>query len=277
MKFGESPYSALGNSPTILMDPNGADTVNITRTTTRKIGPRFKSGLDNIPSRKIPDVVTTTVSVGIQKADGDDVFNLTDVNVTIDENGKETTNSTTTRLGLNDAQTFYRTGEHNAKGYIDDRYALAANAPTWLLMYYADKNGDIGIRSALAYQKDIPFTAKLNKIADVGYLAMPGEGYTVERLEGFYLRSASTLSNGVFKKTIQTLAYMGEEGSGSMVKLVTAIENQARAAGASTLEIHGVDIVNSKILSTSKTAAEKFGYTFEQVSENSIKLTKQLK
>jgi RHS repeat-associated protein len=275
-KISESPYSALGNSPTILFDPSGADTINITRTTTTKKMPTIKSGLDNLPSKRIPDIVSTSVSVGIKAAEGDNVFNITDINITIDENGNEKGTTATSTLNLNDVQTFYRTGGHNAKGYLDDRYALAANAPTWLLQYYANKSGDIGVKSALAYQKDMPFTSRLNKIANVAFLAFP-EDRSVELIEGFYVRGASTLSNGVYKKTIQTLAYMGEDGSGSMLKLVTAIENQARSAGAQSLEIHGVDIVNAKILSTSKVAAEKFGYSFEQLTSNSIKLTKQLK
>jgi RHS repeat-associated protein len=302
-KVSESPYATFGNNPILLTDPNGADTINFTRKTTfdkRQYRPAaFSSGkMDNFPSKMIDagnSGMSSSQGIDIVGAAGNDVFRIIDVHTHIDENGKETTlSSTTTTLNLNNEQTFYRSGGHNVKGFIDDRYALASMSPDYLLQYYANKSGDIGVKSALAYQKTLPFAAKLNAIANVAYMvsgaygifraalsrsivqAFPS-GFVTSNVEGFYIRSASTLSNGTYSKTIQTLAYMGENGSGNMLKLVRSIETEARAAGAKNLEIHGIEIVNSKILSVSKAAAEKVGYTFEQVTTNSIKLTKQLK
>jgi RHS repeat-associated protein len=101
--------------------------------------------------------------------------------------------------------------------------------------------------------------------------------FKTSQANGFYMRSASSMTNGVYKKTIQTLAYMGEDGAGSMLKVVRSIEAEAKAAGARSLEIHGIEIVNPNILKTAKATAGRFGYSFEQVTENSIKLAKQLK
>ena len=70
-----------------------------------------------------------------------------------------------------------------------------------------------------------PFAAKLNKMANVGFLLVPGEGYAVERSEGYYLYGSSKLSNGEFKKTSQTLAYEGEGNSGNMLKLKEGLPN----------------------------------------------------
>lgn len=138
--------------------------------------PTIKSGLDNVASKRIPDLITTTGNIKIDAAEGNDVFRFTDINTTIDENGNSTTTLTTTTLNLNNEQTFYRTGGHNVKGYIDDRYALAAIAPKWLLNFYANKSGDIGIKSALAYQKDIPFANALQKVTNTIYLVSGSYG-----------------------------------------------------------------------------------------------------
>ncbi|WP_207513814.1 EndoU domain-containing protein [Longitalea luteola] len=167
--YKNSPYEVFGGNPIAFSDPSGADTININRTTTVR---RFASrggGLDGVSVKKVPDQVTRTADIGIIQASGDDVFRINDKYVIIDENGQVTTTSTTTTLNLNNAQTFYRTGGHNMKGYIDDRYALAANSPDWLLHYYANKSGDIGVRTALAYQKDVPFAAGVEKITNVAY------------------------------------------------------------------------------------------------------------
>lgn len=118
-------------------------------------------------------IVTQSGSISVKAAKGEDIFRITDVNINIDENGNTTTNTKpTVTLNLNNVQTYYRSGGHNMKGYVDDRYALAANAPTWLLNYYADKNVSLdkfAIQSAIAYQKDVPFAAGLGTVMNVAY------------------------------------------------------------------------------------------------------------
>lgn len=166
----ESPYLTFGGNPIVNMDPNGADTINITRTTTRqKVGGQNDGHSDALvtPGRTI---VTQSGSINVQAAKGEDIFKITDVNINIDENGNQTSTSKTTTLELNGKQSHFRYGGRNMKGYQDDRYALAANTPTWLLKYYADKSGgDIGILSAIAYQKSMPFAAGLGKVMKVAY------------------------------------------------------------------------------------------------------------
>jgi hypothetical protein len=167
--YKHSPYEAFGGNPITYADPDGADTVNINRVTTRFKMRQSKSGLDFLRSGYKPDKISRSVNIDVKAAEGEDVFRIIDTEVTIDEDGNVTTVTTPTTLEINNKQTFYRTGGHNMKGYIDDRYALAANAPDWLLDYYAEKSGDIGVRAALAYQKDIPFADKVNKIASAAY------------------------------------------------------------------------------------------------------------
>lgn len=170
--YKNSPYEVFGGNPIFFADPNGADSINLTRTTvTQKMG-SIKSHLDNYPSKKIADIVTKTGSINIKADKGENIFSVTDVNTTIDENGNSISTSKTTILNLNDEQNYYMTGGHNMKGEIDDRYALAKAAPAWLLNYYAGKSAgweQKGIQSAIAYQKDLPFASALNSTMNAIY------------------------------------------------------------------------------------------------------------
>jgi hypothetical protein len=204
VKVHESSYATFANNPINYIDPNGADTINITRTTTRRLGGKMGGGLDGVSSKIIPDEITRTASVGVIAAKGEDIFRITDINVTIGVDGTETRISSTTTLNLNNEQTFYRTGGHNMKGYLDDRYALAANAPTWLLQYYAEKSNDIGIKSAIAYQKDIRFAAGVEKVMDVAY-TLSG-AYGVFRFGVSRLAYSSYINLASNQRTIHILA-----------------------------------------------------------------------
>jgi len=169
-KTYESPYSAFANNPISYIDPNGADTININRTTTVRHLKGFSDGhSDNLvtPGRSY---VTQSGEIVINQAKGDDVFKITNTTINIDENGNQTSSSNTTTLTLNNPQTFYRSGGHNMEGFVDDRYALAAYSPDWLLESYANKSGDIGVRSAIAYQKDmraLPYITATVSIAEI--------------------------------------------------------------------------------------------------------------
>ncbi len=172
VKEYESPFATFGNNPIIYIDKDGSDTINITHTTTREKRGSIKSNLDNYGSKKIPDIITRTGDINIKQAEGNDVFKITEVNVTIDENGNKTSASTTTALELNGKQSDYRYGGRNMKGYSDDRFALAAYVPRALLQYYADKNigfDKFAIQSVIAYQKDVSFALGLGKVMNVAY------------------------------------------------------------------------------------------------------------
>ncbi len=170
-KSYESPYSAFANNPINVIDPDGADTINLNRTTTvQHIKGSSDGHSDNLVTHDRA-IVTQSGEIVINKAKGEDVFRITNTTVNIDENGNQTSSSSTTTLALNNPQTFYRSGGHNMKGFIDDRYALAAYAPDWLLNSY-DKSsgGDIGIRSAIAYQKDmraLPYITATAAVAEI--------------------------------------------------------------------------------------------------------------
>ena len=143
LKAYESPYSAFGNNPINTIDPDGADTIDIKRKTTVVYLKGFNDGhSDNLVTPNRIDV-SHSGDIVIKQASGEDVFRITDIRVSVDENGIVTTTSNPVTLVLNNKQTFYRTGERNLEPYIDDRFALASNAPTWLLKHYADKSGDI--------------------------------------------------------------------------------------------------------------------------------------
>jgi len=215
-KIYESPYATFANNSINYIDPTGADTINITRTTTRRVGGNMGGVLDGVAPINIPDQISRITSVAVRSAKGNDIFQITDVNVKIDASGNETSISTTTTLNLNNEQAFYRTGGHNMKGYIDDRHALAANAPTWLLDYYADKSGgDIGIKSAIALQKTVPFAAGLEKVMNVAYTI--SGAYGVFRFGVSKLAFNSYINLASKERTIHILA--GDATGGGILGL----------------------------------------------------------
>ena len=171
IKSYESPYSAFANNPISIIDPDGADTINLNRTTIVSHQKGSSDGHSDALVTHDRTLITQSGDIVIKKAKGEDVFRITNTTINIDEDGNKTSSSSTTTLELNNPQTFYRSGGHNAKGYIDDRFALASNAPTWLLNYYDKKTGgDIGIRSAIAYQKDLealPYIVATATVAEI--------------------------------------------------------------------------------------------------------------
>ncbi len=182
VKVYESPYAAFGGNPITNIDPNGADTINFTRNTTIRKSGTMKSNLDNYPSKKIPDLISSTGTIDIQAAKGLDVFRLIDNTTTVDEDGNSTTTSSTTTLDIRGERSDYRNGGHNVKGFADDRYALASIAPTSILKSYAAKNKGFdnptewGLGAAVAYQSDVPFTAALQKITNYTYAIVGAYG-----------------------------------------------------------------------------------------------------
>jgi hypothetical protein len=96
--------------------------------------------------------------------------------------------------------------------------------------------------------------------------------YVTEFVAGFYVRGATAMENGIYTRTVQGLA--NYEGRG-FFDLVRAFEKQAVEAGMDKVVIRGVDIVETRLMN--KRGAEILGYTYKELSGNSIELVKFLK
>lgn len=96
--------------------------------------------------------------------------------------------------------------------------------------------------------------------------------YTTEFIKGFYVRGMTTMKNGVYNRTVQGLAnYEGR----SLFELVKAFESEAINAGMNKVIIKDVDIVEIRLMNSR--AAEIMGYSYKELSKNSIELVKFLK
>jgi hypothetical protein len=162
--YQNSPYSTLGGNPAYFVDPNGEDTINVTRTrTTQKIKGHSDPDSDILATHD-RTLVNNTASIDIKIAKGPDVFNVTDVNIVLDEDGSVVTKSSkTTTLDIRGENSGYRLGGRNLQGYLNDTYAAASLLPPGLLSYYANKNKGFdwptsrGLEDAKALQSDVPF------------------------------------------------------------------------------------------------------------------------
>nr|WP_228423898.1 hypothetical protein [Chryseobacterium carnipullorum] len=109
-------------------------------------------------------------------------------------------------------------------------------------------------------------------VSEKGILVHNNCEYTTEFIKGFYVRGMTTMENGVYNRTVQGLAnYEGK----SLFELVRAFESQAKSAGMDKVVIKGVDIVETRLMNPR--AAELMGYTYKELSKNSIELVKFLK
>ncbi|MCU0323718.1 MAG: DUF6443 domain-containing protein [Spirosomaceae bacterium] len=98
--------------------------------------------------------------------------------------------------------------------------------------------------------------------------------FTSENISGYYIFGNKGIINGnVFQRNIQALA--GLEDNSSIIRLVKSFENEALKNGAGAIEINGLSIENFKLMNSS--IANRLGYTYEQVSKNSIRLFKSLR
>lgn len=64
------------------------------------------------------------------------------------------------------------------------------------------------------------------------------------------------------------------KGAASLRGFVSALEGEARAAGANQLSIVGHQVINPGFLNPA--VAQRFGFTFRQVNETTIQLVKPL-
>lgn len=90
---------------------------------------------------------------------------------------------------------------------------------------------------------------------------------------GFYVRAKTIFSDGVFTKTIQSLASF-KEGT-NLVKLVKTFKAEAKSAGATEIIIKGVDIIEKRLIQNVDFMT-RLGYKVEKTAENSIKISKKI-
>src|SRR5438552_3127332 len=76
-KAYESRYSALGNNPISIIDPSGADTINLIRTTTTQHLKGSSDGHSSVLVTHDRAIVTQSGQIVINKANGPDVFQIT--------------------------------------------------------------------------------------------------------------------------------------------------------------------------------------------------------
>ena len=99
-----------------------------------------------------------------------------------------------------------------------------------------------------------------------------GGAWKAGRYLGYFAKFKLLLNGGTAKITVSILAKV-DEGA-NFFKLLKSAEASAKAAGAKKLVIEGVDILNIKLLNTK--VFERLGYTVEQVTKTSIKISKKL-
>lgn len=179
-KVYESPYVAFGGNPICNIDPNGSDTINITKTVTRQKFSKSKAGGNGgntglAKNASLPDQVSTKVDINIKGASGEDVFRYQTVYVTIDDAGKESRyEAPWEKLNIRGTESMAYRSTGTA---LTERMKLAGMVPAGLLDYYAEKNKNtdfpiyVATLDAKALQSTMPFAATLNKIQNYVYTA----------------------------------------------------------------------------------------------------------
>ncbi len=242
-----SPYSAFDNNPVYWSDPSGADATAYTLNG-NLVGATF-TGKDAIDAffHLTDDSPEKTFEVAVTK-----FYEFSD----FDENNGNG--------GGGGGDPFVGKKVLNAKTSTLGRLWATLEPRTWTspynLVYNVDADGIVtGIRP-------------LGGLGVLGFVN-GGGAFKVATVNGFYVRSSTTLSNGVYTRTVQSLASM-EEGT-SITKLIRTFEAEARASGAKTIIIKGVDIVEKRLIKDINFVT-RFGYNVERIGENTIKIIKNL-
>lgn len=98
--------------------------------------------------------------------------------------------------------------------------------------------------------------------------------FSKENISGYYIFGNKGIIDGnIYQRNIQALAEL--EGNSSIIRLVKDFETEALSNGANAIEINGLSIENFKLMNSSM--ANRLGYSYEQVSKNSIRLFKSLR
>ncbi|WP_259113550.1 Hint domain-containing protein [Chryseobacterium sp. JUb7] len=85
----------------------------------------------------------------------------------------------------------------------------------------------------------------------------------------YFVYSKNYISGNTYTKSISLLAKAQE--STDLNLLLKTMFNEAKSHGATMLELRGKDIMNNKLFN--ETVARRLGFTFEKLSESSIRLT----
>ncbi len=85
----------------------------------------------------------------------------------------------------------------------------------------------------------------------------------------YFMYSKNYISGNTYTKSISTLMKATE--STDLNLLIKTMFNEAKSHGATILEVRGTDIMNNKMFN--EAIARRLGFTFEKLSESSIRLT----
>ncbi|MCT2407685.1 HINT domain-containing protein [Chryseobacterium antibioticum] len=85
----------------------------------------------------------------------------------------------------------------------------------------------------------------------------------------YFMYSKNYISGNTYTKSISTLMKATE--STDLNLLIKTMFNEAKSHGATMLEVRGTDIMNNKMFN--EAIARRLGFTFEKLSESSIRLT----
>jgi RHS repeat-associated protein len=93
-----------------------------------------------------------------------------------------------------------------------------------------------------------------------------------QTIKDFYVYGSKIMKGATYVRNVEGLASLSP--TASIPSLLKAFETEAKAAGATKIILNGLNIVESRLMNAG--AAQRFGYTYEQISENSIQLIKNL-
>ncbi|UOB16277.1 DUF6443 domain-containing protein [Abyssalbus ytuae] len=100
-------------------------------------------------------------------------------------------------------------------------------------------------------------------------------GWSNIKFLGYFARLKVLLNGGTAEVTVQILANVDK--TSNLIKLLRAVEAEAKANGVSKLVINGVEILNKDLIGPKALQVfERLGYTVETVTDTTIRIVKNL-
>jgi hypothetical protein len=93
-----------------------------------------------------------------------------------------------------------------------------------------------------------------------------------QTIKDFYVYGSKLMKGTSYIRNIEGLGSLAP--TASIPSLLKALETEAKAAGATKIILNGINVVEPRLMNAD--AARRLGYTYEQISENSIQLIKSL-